>query len=240
MGTACLTVPICTTLGISCNSLDRPLSGSPGEQLYTYSNADVMIAGELVQAATGVSAADYLPIAFGRAIGFDADWWTDAAGNVLTYCCLDATPLNFARFGLLLAREGLWNGNQIIDENWINESTVTARGGSYGYFWWPAAPDGFAALGVHGQVIAIYPEDDLVVLRFGNYRRNGDGTTVRSGNNFHVTNAPENFDVPTFVGLVRSGLLPALRQQIPHLLQISVMTRLPKQTVASRCGLGQQ
>ena len=190
-------------------SLDRPLSGSPGEQLYTYSNADVMIAGELVQAATGVSAANYLPIAFGRAIGFDADWWTDAAGNVLTYCCLDATPLNFARFGLLLAREGLWNGNQIIDENWINESTVTARGGSYGYFWWPAAPDGFAALGVHGQVIAIYPEDDLVVLRFGNYRRNGDGTTVRSGNNFHVTNAPENFDVPTFVGLVRSGLPPS-------------------------------
>ena len=34
-------------------SLARPLIGNPGEKLYTYSNSDVMIAGEVVSAATG-------------------------------------------------------------------------------------------------------------------------------------------------------------------------------------------
>ncbi len=67
-----------------------------------------MIAGELLRSATGVSAAEYLPLAFGEAIGFSGQWWTDGAGNSLTYCCLDAVPRDFARFGLLFARDGLW------------------------------------------------------------------------------------------------------------------------------------
>ena len=189
-------------------SLNRPLMGNPGEKLYTYSNSDVMIAGELIKTATGVPADYYLPIAFGDEIGFSGDWWTDPAGNVLTYCCLDATPRDFARFGLLFARNGEWQDRQIIDEAWINESTVPARGGNYGYYWWPAEPNGFSALGVQGQMIAIYPDDDLVILRFGNYRRNGDGSTVRSGNNYHVTSPPEGFSSATFTGLVREALPP--------------------------------
>jgi len=216
-------------------SLARPLVGDPGEKLYTYSNSDVMIAGELLQAATGVSASYYLPIAIGDAIGFSGEWWTDAVGNVLTYCCLDATPRDFARFGLLFARNGEWDGDQIVDEDWINESTVTARGGNYGYYWWPAAPDGFTALGVQGQVIAVYPEDDLVILRFGNYRRNGDGSTVRSGNNYHVTNPPLDFNTTTFLGLVREALPP--RDESSNTAPTAAINRDQVATVNSRVTL---
>ena len=190
-------------------ALDRPLVGKPGEALYVYSNADVMIAGELIQAATGISASEYLPVAFGDATGFKGEWWTDTQGHTLTYCCMDATPLDFARFGLLMARDGRWNGHQVISNAWISESTVRARGGTYGYFWWPAVAGGFAALGVQGQMIAIYPEDDLVILRFGNYRRNGDGSSIRTLNNYHVTKKPENFEANTFITLVREALPPA-------------------------------
>jgi quinoprotein glucose dehydrogenase len=55
-------------------------------------------------------------------------------------------------------------------------------------------------------MITIYPEDDLVILRFSNYTRNGDGGTVRSGSNYHGTNSPANFDVATFVAMVREAL----------------------------------
>mgnify|MGYP000844131443 CR=1 FL=1 len=199
-------------------SLDRPLVGTPGEKLYTYSNADVMIAGELLRSATGVSAAEYLPLAFGEAIGFSGQWWTDGAGNSLTYCCLDAVPRDFARFGLLFARDGLWGNDQLISESWIADSTLAARGGAYSYFWWPAVEGGFAALGVQGQVVAVYPEDDLVIIRFSEYERNGDGSTVRTGENYHVTEAPENFDVTTFVRLVREALAvrqPTVQSPVP-------------------------
>ena len=190
-------------------SLNRPLMGTPGQKLYTYSNADVMIAGELVRAATGMPVSEYLENALGNAIGFDGDWWVDSNNQDLAYCCFDATPRSFARFGLLYARNGAWNDSQILSQEWINTSTIPARNGTYGYYWWPIGNGGFAAIGVQDQLIAVYPEDDLVVLRFGNYTRQGDGSTVRTGNNFHGTNEPANFEIGTFLNLVRGALLGA-------------------------------
>jgi quinoprotein glucose dehydrogenase len=188
-------------------SLNRPLIGTPGEKLYTYSNADVMIAGELVRVATGVPVSDYLANTLGDVTGFNGDWWVDSNNQVLAYCCLDAKPRSFARFGLLYARNGAWNGTQLLSQAWINTSTIPARNGTYGYYWWPISNGGFAAIGVQGQLIAVYPDNDLVVLRFGNYTRQGDGSIVRSGNNFHDTNEPTNFDIGTFLDLAWGGLL---------------------------------
>ena len=187
-------------------SLDRPLIGEPGEKLYVYSNSDVMIAGEVVRQATGASVRDYLQLGLGQRIGFEGEWWTDTSDQVMSYCCLDATPRNFARFGLLFARDGKWNAEQLLSNAWINESTLPAKGGNYGFYWWPIGNGGFAALGVQGQLIAIYPDEDLVILRFGNYERMGDGSTVKEGANYHRTSEPANFEVSEFLRLVREAL----------------------------------
>ena len=82
-------------------SLARSLTGNPGEQTYIYSNSDVMLAGELVHLATGQSAAEYWNNGIANEIGITSEWWTDQSNQVLSYCCLDATPRDFARFGLL-------------------------------------------------------------------------------------------------------------------------------------------
>ena len=37
------------------------------------------------------------------------------------------TALDKARFGLLYLRNGLWDGNRIISEEWIKESTTACR-----------------------------------------------------------------------------------------------------------------
>jgi CubicO group peptidase (beta-lactamase class C family) len=188
-------------------SLIRPLIGKPREILYTYSNADVMIAGEVLRAATGMPVSEYLKSTLGDVTGFSGDWWVDSNNQGLAYCCLDATPPSFARFSLLYATNGAWNGTQLLSQTWFNTSTMPARNGTYGDYWWPISNHGFAALGLQGQLIAVYPDDDLVVLRFDNYTRQGDGSIVRTGNNFHDTNEPANLDVGTFLNLAWGALL---------------------------------
>ena len=189
-------------------SVDRELIGTPGDVLYTYSNADPMLAGEVIEDATGLNAQDYLDDKIGPETGFTGEWWEDTEGHILTYCCLDATPRSFARFGLLYARDGEWDGLQLLSEEWMDTSLETALDGDYGYYWWPIENDGFAALGLHDQLIAIYPDDDLVVLRFSNYTRLGDGSTVRTGLNLHLTFGPSDFETDEFLDMVYEALDP--------------------------------
>ncbi len=187
-------------------SIDRNLIGQPGEQLYTYSNSDVMLAGEVVRSSTSMTPKTYLDQKIGSVIRFSGEWWQDTKGHILTYCCLDSTARDFGRFGLLFARNGEWEGQEILSDNWITESTAPALSGQYGFYWWPAPNTGFTALGVQGQIVAVYPAEDLVIMRFSSYTRMGDGSVVRTGDNYHATTEPANFENNTFIDNVLEAL----------------------------------
>ena len=187
-------------------SIDRNLIGQPGEQLYTYSNSDVMLAGEVVRSSTSMTPKTYLDQKIGSVIRFSGEWWQDTKGHILTYCCLDSTARDFGRFGLLFARNGEWEGQEILSDNWITESTAPALSGQYGFYWWPAPNTGFTALGVQGQVVAVYPAEDLVIMRFSSYTRMGDGSVVRTGGNYHATTEPANFESNTLIDNVLEAL----------------------------------
>ena len=187
-------------------SIHRALTGTPGEKLYDYSNADVMLAGEVVRVATGMDAQAYLDTRIGATIGFSGDWWTDSAGHVMTYCCLDATPRRFARFGLLFARRGQWNGQTVLSNDWFTTSTEPAYNEEYGFYWWPGGGVGFVAIGLHEQIIGVYADADLVATRFSRYTRVGDGRPIREGGNYHGTNEPANFDLASFLDQVYAAI----------------------------------
>ena len=187
-------------------SLDRNLIGTPGEKLYNYSNSDVMLAGYLVEVATGKNLQDYLDQKISGIIRFSGEWWQDNSANTMAYCCLDSTPRDFARFGLLFSRNGVWEDQELISSEWVAESTSKALNGEYGFYWWPAGNNGYSALGVQGQIISIYPEEDLVILRFSSYTRMGDGSAIRKENNYHSTQEPVNFDNNTFLEKVFSSI----------------------------------
>ena len=187
-------------------SIDRNLIGQPGEQLYTYSNSDVMLAGEVVRSSTSMTPKTYLDQKIGSVIRFSGEWWQDTKGHILTYCCLDSTARDFGRFGLLFARNGEWEGQEVLSDNWITESTAPALSGQYGFYWWPAPNTGFTALGVQGQIVAVYPAEDLVIMRFSSYTRMGDGSVVRTGSNYHATTEPANFENNTFIDNVLEAL----------------------------------
>lgn len=102
---------------------------------------------------------------------------TDLAGNYVGSSYSWATARDWAKFGLLYLNKGNWNGEQIIDEDWINYTVKPVEGsnGEYGaHFWlnaggiYPDVPrDLFSANGFQGQHVFIIPSKDLVVVRFG-------------------------------------------------------------------------
>ncbi len=94
------------------------------------------------------------------------------------------TARDMARFGLLMLRNGKWNGKQIIPEDWVEESTRAhsdARlygSDAYGYMWWVAV-DGhkhkhmpgvrlkegtYSARGYGGHYIFVIPDHDMVLV----------------------------------------------------------------------------
>ena len=84
---------------------------------------------------------------------------------------------DLARFGVLFAREGEWNGEQLIPRQWVRDSVKKhseLEHVAYGYMWW-IWPDGqYMATGTGGQKIWIHPDHDLVMV---NRVDTGDGFT---------------------------------------------------------------
>jgi CubicO group peptidase (beta-lactamase class C family) len=83
---------------------------------------------------------------------------------------LAISALDHARFGLMVARRGDWQGRRILSESWVRqmlEPSPTLP--SYGYLWWlntnPALPaSALSALGAGSNVIWIDPDHDIVVV----------------------------------------------------------------------------
>ena len=192
-------------------SLDR----SAGESgvIFSYSNEDSMILSGIIETATGLSAQEYGERELFSKIGMTADWWSDKAGHTMTYCCIDTTSRDFARFGLLYAREGNWQEGQqerldsIVSKLWVNESTKLAQGlNDYGLHWWVFPDIGFiGALGLHSNDIWVSKELDLVVVRNSEYQRYGEDS-IRSGINIQVTQAPDSWDNREFLGLIVNSI----------------------------------
>lgn len=102
---------------------------------------------------------------------------TDMAGNFVGSSYGWATTRDWAKFGLLYLHKGNWNGEQIFDESWVKyvSTPTNTSNGQYGAQFWlnaggrfPNAPkDMYYASGYQGQMVAIFPSHDLVIVRMG-------------------------------------------------------------------------
>lgn len=103
-----------------------------------------------------------------------ASWSIDKKKDGLekTFCCINATAVDFAKFGRLYLNKGNWNGQQLISKQWVEESTkLDTTDGSVNYYqyqWWMARPGvDFMAEGILGQFIYVYPKKNLIIVRLG-------------------------------------------------------------------------
>jgi CubicO group peptidase (beta-lactamase class C family) len=163
-------------------SASRPAAVTPGSR-FSYSSGDTMLLSGVIEQAVGMPADAYAAEVLFEPLGLDrAEWWRDAAGHTLTYCCFDSTSRDFARFGQLYLQGGRWGDEQVVPEQWVEDSLVPsdaseAAGDPYGYQWWLGEPEGidenvFAAVGHDGQWIYVIPDLDMVVVRSGTYVKN--------------------------------------------------------------------
>ncbi|MDE1173818.1 MAG: serine hydrolase [Parvibaculaceae bacterium] len=98
----------------------------------------------------------------------------DKAGTFIGSSFCYMTPRDFARFGLLYLRNGVWDGTRILPEGWVDyarTATFQQPGSedSYGAHWWLgiAGKGSFSANGFEGQYTALVPDKDLVIVRHG-------------------------------------------------------------------------
>jgi len=112
-----------------------------------------------------------------------ADPRFDAAGNFIGSSSCYCSAHDFARFGYLYLRDGMWDGERILPEGWVDYSrTPSAQSdGLYGAHFWviPGSLGLFYCSGAFGQRILISPKLDLVVVRLGVTAPHKVGAVVR-------------------------------------------------------------
>lgn len=100
-----------------------------------------------------------------------ADPHFDAAGNFIGSSTCYCSARDFARFGYLYLRDGIWDGARILPAGWVDYSRTPSpqSDGIYGAHFWvvPGSLGLFYCSGAFGQRILISPKLDLVVVRLG-------------------------------------------------------------------------
>ena len=95
-------------------------------------------------------------------------WVADPQGVNTAGWGLTISPVDMAKIGKLFLNKGKWNGEQIVSEKWVEESTTEHSRWKkmnlpYGYLWWIGGTGGYAAMGDGGNIIYVNPEKNLVV-----------------------------------------------------------------------------
>jgi len=107
---------------------------------------------------------------FFKPLGMDAQPEFDPAGTYLGGSNVWASARDYAKFGYLYLRDGVWDGARLLPEGWVDQARSPAPGSNadfYGMGFWltPAWEDAFYAQGHEGQTIWIVPSRDLVIVR---------------------------------------------------------------------------
>jgi len=120
-------------------------------------------------------------------IGMQAQPEFDANGLYYGSALIYASARDFAKFGLLYLRDGMWDGQRVLPEGWVDFARTAGKSENadiYGAGWWvtPADGDGkpyksrmdtgperdaFSAEGFEGQFTLIVPSKDLIIVRLG-------------------------------------------------------------------------
>jgi len=105
----------------------------------------------------------------------------DPSGTFVGSSFVYASARDWAKLGLLYLRDGVWKGRQILPRGWVRFSVTptSVSGGEFGAEIWRHIPgtnteshnslpaDAYYMLGYDGQLVAVIPSRDLVVVRLG-------------------------------------------------------------------------
>lgn len=182
-------------------AIERSMERQPGEQFF-YDNWGASILSGILTRVTGKSAAAFADQTLFKTLGIWRDetarftwrndpqgvhtwheydrwdeqegylWKIDSQGNNTGAAGAHLTTREMAKLGYFYLNRGYWDGEQIVPENYVRDSTrKQSEGGPpinvpYGYLWWITQlgnASAFFATGFGGQRIYVVPAFDLVV-----------------------------------------------------------------------------
>ncbi|MFK7765884.1 MAG: serine hydrolase domain-containing protein [Mariniblastus sp.] len=168
-----------------------PIEYRPGTH-WDYHNSAYHLLFPILEEATGIPLGRYTNEKLAQPLGMEHARWRRRITNKKQFNLMEMSTRDAARFGLLISRDGNWNGDQLVNSQWIANSTEpwdAAVNPAYGNLWWlnggahyflplsdepqggplfdGVPDDAFAALGKDDQKIYVVPSLDLVVTRLG-------------------------------------------------------------------------
>ncbi len=181
----------------------RPLIHDPGTH-WNYTSAGTMLISDALTRAIVPSPADandrrarmraWMNASLFDRIGMHPVVEFDPQGAFYGSSLYWATARDYARFGYLYLRDGVWNGERVLPEGWVDFARTPGPDTNtdvYGAQWWLTPPhgtgrpdrslivnpdlaDAFSAQGHEGQIIVIVPSKDLVLVRLGRFDGGGE------------------------------------------------------------------
>jgi CubicO group peptidase (beta-lactamase class C family) len=151
--------------------LDRPMAHTPGELFY-YDSGNPHLLSAILTKLTGKNAEDYAKEKLFEPLGITTwRWRRDPQGLSTGGFGLTLFPRDMAKIGLLYLHRGEWDGKQLLPPGWadvLTHATVN-MGASFdpnlrysNLFWVFPNRRVYMAVGYHGQLIAMFPDLDIV------------------------------------------------------------------------------
>ena len=160
---------------VSLHVLNRPVSREPGSS-WVYDSHAPSVLNRIIEIQSNMSLMEFANETLFHPLGIqNPRWGMDDSGLIYGGFGLYLTSREMAKFGQLFLQDGVWEGEQLVSKEWVQESTSehmpenvdfvypVRPPSDYGYLWW--VHDGFyIASGLHGQRIIINPESDYVLV----------------------------------------------------------------------------
>ena len=168
--------------------LEKSVVAPPGTQ-FIYNSGTTNLLGDVVRRSTGLTLADFAEQYLFTPLGITSfDWigFPNAPHIAVASSTLYLRPRDMAKIGQLYLQKGVWNGNRIVSENWVTESThesiqvppsenpILGLIKSYGYQWWRGTfsngeTETYFAAGWGGQFIFVLPDIEMVIVFTGGH-----------------------------------------------------------------------
>jgi CubicO group peptidase (beta-lactamase class C family) len=154
--------------------LNIELDTLPGS-IWSYSNEGVQLLAPIIEKVTGMDAKLAFQQLLFDPLGMDStSLFSDPSGNGVLFGGAKTTLRDFSKIGQLMFNNGNQDGKQLLPESWVRRATKSiAQNKNYGYLWWVDEENQhYTAMGDFGQLCVVYPNENLIYLRYQTCRNN--------------------------------------------------------------------
>lgn len=155
--------------------LGKPMAANPGT-MFLYNSGCPFLQAAIIEEATGQSIREFSDLHFFKRLNISNYYWRiENDGMIPSMGPLFLRPRDMAKLGQLFLDHGMWKGERIISDTWVDAATSTFIGNEssaqgYGYNWWTVIKTikgqqvrFCMARGSGGQYIFVVPAFNLVV-----------------------------------------------------------------------------